>query len=103
MTIFFPSHSIIIKRYKNRGGIRLAASATFTGTQADIQPIGGERVNDVGGRIGKTYEAWVDVLTDVKESDLVVSAGRTYAVKSVSTWAGAGLLDHKYLILESQD
>lgn len=103
MTIFFPSHSIIIKRYKNRGGIRYAASATYTGVRADIQPVEVERVNNVDGRIGKTYEAWCDVSVDVVESDLIVSSGKTYAVKSVSTWAGAGLLDHKYLIIEAQD
>lgn len=102
MTIFFPSHSIIIKRFKNRSGIRFAASATYTAALADIQATGA--VRDSGsGRIGKTYEAWVDPEVDVLESDLIVSAGKTYAVKSVSNWQGAGLLDHKYLIIEAQD
>lgn len=102
MTLFFPSHSIIIKRFKNRGGIRFAASATYTAALADIQPTGGVREN-ASSRIGKTYEAWVDPEVNVLESDLIVSNGKTYAVKSVSSWQGAGLLDHKYLIIEAQD
>lgn len=103
MTIFFPSHSIIIKRYKSRSGISLAASATYTGVRADIQPVEGQRLDDLDGRIGRTYEAWCDVEVDVKESDLIVSSGKTYAVKAVAVWAGAGLLDHKHLIIEAQD
>ena len=43
------------------------------------------------------------MLVSVVYRDLIVSSGKTYAVKSVSTWAGAGLLDHKYLIIEAQD
>lgn len=103
MTIFFQSHQITIKRFKNRGGIIFASSATFTAAMADIQPASSNRINETGGRIGKTYVGFVDVLVDVKEGDKVVASGKTYMVKGVSIWSGANLLDHKELSLESQD
>lgn len=102
MTVFFQSHEIEIRRLRSVGGGKTNFSATFTAYQADIQPIVGSRVNEVNGRIGRTYEAWVDVGVDIKEADQVDSGGKRYSVKSVSIYQGAGLLDHKYLILESQ-
>lgn len=103
MTVFFQSHSITIRRLRPFGAAKQNFSATYTAYQADIQPLGGARVNDVGGRIGKTYEAFVDATVDVREGDQIDDGyGTRYSVKAVSYFHGAGLLDHKYLILESQ-
>lgn len=102
-TIFFKSHEIIIHRQRARGTDKWAFSATFTGYQADIQPVTVERAELYGGRVGKVFTGWVDVLVDVKEGDQIVSGGRRYSVRTVSTFQGAGLLDHKEIILMSQD
>lgn len=103
MTVFFPSDTFTVKRYRGINGLKLSASATFTAGEADIQPMGAARTNESGGRIGKMYEAWIDDSFAVQESDQIVTPTRTYTVKTVSSWAGAGLLDSKYLILEAQD
>ncbi len=100
--VFFPSHSIIIRRLRPYGAAKQSFSATGTVHPADIQPLGASRVNDVGGRIGKTYMAWVDPVCDVREGDQLDSGGVRYSVKAVSYYHGAGLLDTKELILESQ-
>lgn len=103
MTIYFQSHQITIRRLRPFGAAKQNFSATYTAYNADIQPIEGQRVNDVGGRIGKTYEAFVDVSVDVREGDQIDDgSGVRYSVKAVSWYHGAGLLDHKHLILESQ-
>jgi hypothetical protein len=102
MTVFFPSHSITIRRLRNVGNGKSSYSATFTGYSADIQPIGADRVNSVGGRIGSSYEAWVDASVDIKEGDQLDSGGTRYSVRAVEYYHGAGLLDHKHLILSSE-
>lgn len=103
--LFFASHQIIIRRQRSKSGLRWALSATGTVQEADIQPIEGERINLVQGRIGKTYEAWMDASIDVKEGDQlkIVDTGKLFAVKAVSTYQSAELLDHHHLILMSQD
>lgn len=102
MTVFFQSHQITIRRLRRVGSSpKSNYSATYTVFNADIQPIEGTRVNEVGGRIGKTYEAWVDPEVNVKEGDQIDTGGSRYSVKAVSTYQGAGLLDHKHLILET--
>lgn len=104
MTIYFPSHSITLRRERNfGGGLKFKFSATYTTYQADIQPIEENRIDYVNGRIGKTYEAWIDPSIDVKEGDQVVTGGKTYSVQAVSYFQGASLLDHKSLILIQQD
>jgi len=103
MTIFFASHDITLRRKRNTSGIKWAFSATFTAYNADIQPIEQTRIAQAGGRIGKTYECWLDSTVPVKEGDQIVSSGNTYDVTGVSTHSGAGLLDHKYLILIGRD
>lgn len=105
MTLYFTSSQIIVRRQKHKSGLRYGFSATGTVHDADIQPVEIERINLLGGQIGKTYEAWVDSTVDVKEGDQirVVDTGKTYSVKAVSTYEGAGLLDHHHLILISQD
>jgi hypothetical protein len=101
MTVFFESHQITIRRLRPAGAIKQAYSATYTAYGADVQPIEGPRINDVGGRIGKTYEAWIDSEIDIREGDQIDSGGVRFSVKAVSHYHGAGLLDHKHLILES--
>lgn len=103
MTIFFQSHQITIRRLRPFGAAKQNFSATYTAYNADIQPIEGQRVNDVGGRIGKTYEAFVDATIDIREGDQIDDgSGVRYSVKAVSYYHGASLLDHKHLIIESQ-
>lgn len=103
MTIYFRSHEITIYRSRHQGNNKYTFSATFTAYQADIQPIDPQRLDAVGGRIGKTWVAFVDASVNIKEGDQVVTGGIRYGVKGVSTWQNAGLLDHKELILQSQD
>lgn len=102
-SLFFPSHSITIRKLHNKGGLRQAFSATGTVWPADVQPVEADRVNDLGGRIGKLHEAWVGADTPIKEGDQVDANGKRYSVRAVSTYENAGLLDHLHLILESQD
>lgn len=103
MTIYFNSHTITIRRLRPFGSAKQNFSATYTSYNADIQPLEGSRVNDVAGRIGKTYEAFVDASIEVREGDQIDDgSGVRYSVKSVTYFHGAGLLDHKHLILESQ-
>jgi hypothetical protein len=103
--VFFLSHQIIIRRQRNKSGLRFAFSATGTVQDLDLQPVEIERVNLVGGRIGKTYEGWLDASINIKEGDQVkiVDTGQIFTVKTVSTFEGAGLLDHHSLILIAQD
>lgn len=104
MTLFFQSHEITIYRRRRKGNSdRFGYSATFTGYPADIQPAAQERIEMSGGRFGKTFIAFVDSSVDIKESDQVVANGKRYSVKGVSTWESSGLLEHKELILVSQD
>lgn len=102
--IYFASDQIIIRRQRQKSGLRYGFSATGTVQDIDLQPIEGERVNLVGGRIGKTYEGWLDSNVDINEGDQIKdSTGKIYSVKAVSTYENAGLLDHHHLILISQD
>lgn len=105
MTLFFHSHQIEIRRQRKIGSAnRFAMSATFTTYQADIQPASQERTEMVNGRFGKVYLAFVDPSVSVKEGDQIqVIGGSRYSVKGVSSWQGAGLLDHKELIIVAQD
>ena len=102
MTVFFASHQITIRRLRPFGSAKQNFSATYTVYGADLQPLEGQRANDAGGRIGKTYEAFVDPNIDVREGDQIDSNGYRYSVKAVSLYQGAGLLDHRHLILEQQ-
>lgn len=101
--IFFPSHSITIRRLRPFGAVKQNYSATYTAYAADIAPLQGQRLNDAGGRIGRTYEAYIDPSVDVREGDQLLSEGVIYSVKAVVYYHGAGLLDHKMLIIESQN
>ena len=107
MAIFFRSHEIIIRRNRlvgtSSGVQRYNLSATYTAFQADIQPLGIERSNLVGGRIGSTFTAFLDASVVIKEGDQITSGGYTYSVKGVSTYQGAGLLDHHELILTREN
>lgn len=105
MTVFFKNHQITIYRSRRKGSTnKFGMSATFTAYQADIQPASQERIEMVTGRFGATFVAFVDANVNIKENDQVVTEdGKRYAVKGVSHWEGAGLLDHVELILTSQD
>jgi len=102
MTLYFASHSITIRRLRTFGSNKQNYSATGTVSAADIQPLQSERGAQGQGRLGASFEAFVDASLDVREGYQVVSAGYTYSVKGVSHYQGAGLLDHKYLILVKQ-
>lgn len=101
MTMFFKSHEITIRRLRAVGNGKTNFSATYTVYDADIQPISPDRVEQFGGRIGSTYEAWIDPEIDIREGDQLDCDGVRYSVRGVSYYHGAGLLDHKYLILVS--
>lgn len=105
MTIFFKSDQIIIRRQRPTSGFNSAFSSTGTVHDIDIQPMQIERINQIGGQIGKMYEGWADASVDIKEGDQirVTDTGKTYSVRAVSTFENAGLLDHHHLILVSQD
>lgn len=105
MTLYFASHQIIIRRQRQKSGMRYGFSSTGTVQDIDLQPVQVERVNLLGGRIGKTYEAWIDASIDIKEGDQVkvTDTGKIFSVKAVSTYENASLLDHHHLILMSQD
>lgn len=105
MTLFFKSDQIIIRRQRAKSGLRYGFSATGTVQDLDLQPVQAERVNLLGGRIGKTYEGWLEATVDIKESDQIkiIDTGRIFTVKTVSTYENAGLLDHHHLILVAQD
>lgn len=105
MTLYFPSHSISIRRQKHKSGLRYGFSSTGTVHSIDLQPMEVERVNQAGGQIGKMYDAFLDATVDIKEGDqiIVTDTGKVFAVKTVSTYENAGMLDHHALILVSQD
>lgn len=102
MTVFFRNSEITIYRMRPRNNDRAAFSATFTVYNADIQPAGISRTQDGSLRIGKQWEAFVDVDVAINEGDQVVTQdGKRYSVRGVSIYRGAGLLDHRHLLLES--
>jgi len=106
MTIYFKSHQITIYRRRRKGSSdRYGYSATFTAYNVDIQPASAERVEEVQGRFGAIFTAYVDIDVDIKAGDQVkvTDLNKTYGVKGVQIWQGAGLLDHKELVLESLD
>lgn len=104
MTLFFDNSEITIYRNRRIGASnRYAMSATFTAYRADIQPASIERTQFVEGRIGDTFLAFVEASVDIKIGDQVVAGGKRYSVKGVSIWQGAGLLDHRELIIVAQD
>lgn len=102
--VFFVSHSIQIYRKRRRGSSnKYSMSATLTVASADIQPMGVERTQLLGGKYGQLWDAYVDVSLNIKEGDQIVTNGKRYSVKGVVEWNGAGLLSHKELTLMSMD
>lgn len=99
MTLFFASHEITIRRMRPAGASKTNFSATFTGYPADIQPASKDRIELAGGRVGQVFEAWVDPEVPVKEGDQIDANGYRYSVKAITKFQGAGLLDHKQLLL----
>lgn len=84
-------------------------SATGTVHPADITPASLERTEFENSAIGKVYIGYVDVATNIKESDEVVVTdtsslnSKRYSVKGVSHWEGFGVVDCKELTLVSKD
>jgi hypothetical protein len=107
MTIYFPSSTIEIFRRRRIGSSnRFSMSATLTAYSMDIQPeTRPERVEMDGARYGTMWTAFVDASVDIKEGDEIhiIDTDKVYSVKGIQEWAGPGLLDHKELILTSQD
>lgn len=104
MTVFFNSHQITIYRRRRKGQThRWGMSATGTVWNADIQPASAERISQADGKFGQVYTGFVDVDCDIKEGDQIDVDGKRYGVKGVANYRGAGLLDHKELMLVSQD
>lgn len=102
MTLFFASHQITIRRLRTFGNNKQNYSATFTAYQADIQPLSAARGNQADGRVAAGFQGFVDASVDVREGDQIVSGGYTYSVRGVAHYQGAGLLDHRELILVKQ-
>jgi hypothetical protein len=104
MVVFFKSHQIQIYRQRRIGSThRWAMSATGTIWDADIQPASTQRQESINQRFGAAFTAFVDVDCQVKEGDQIHVDSKVYNVKGVAVWRGAGLLDHKELLLTSQD
>lgn len=104
MTVFFKSHQITIYRQRRIGSThRYSMSATGTVWPADIQPASAQRQESINGRFGAVFTAFVDVDCDVKEGDQIDVSGKRYNVKGAAVYRGAGLLDHKELLLTSED
>lgn len=104
MTLYFPSDQIQVYRHRRVGGShRYSISATGTVWPADIQPASPERLDNVSDRFTAMFQAFVDVDCDVKEGDHLHVGTKVYSVKGVNIWRGAGLLDHKELLLTSED
>ncbi len=107
MTIYFPSNTIEVFRKRRIGSTnRFSMSATLTAYSMDIQPeTRPERVEMDGLRYGTMWVAFVDSNIDIREGDEIhiVDTGKTYSVKGIQKWSGAGLLDHQELTLVSQD
>ncbi len=106
MTLYFTNETIQIYRMRNIGGLnKWSVSATFTAFVADIQPASPERLQLESGQIGHMFTAFLPVEAEVKEGDQIriIDTGKIYQVKGVNNWSGAGMLDHKELILTSED
>lgn len=110
MTLYFSNSEIRIYRMRRRGSAhRYSVSATFTAYAATIEPIAPERQEFVGGKPGHAFTGFVEVDVEVKEGDEIHVYGegkvidKVYSVRGVNIWQGAGMLDHKELILISKD
>lgn len=106
MTIYFNSHDIQIYRHRRKGSSnRFGMSATLTVVSADIQPMTQERTNLFDGKYGQMWDTFMDSSIQIKEGDQCVdtATNKRYSVRSVTQWSGAGLLDHKEVVLVSMD
>lgn len=106
MTVFFANHEITIyrERKKSTTPYRVSMSATFTAYQADIQPSTDARTEFSQGRFGATFTAFVDASVDIKEGDQIhTEDGKVYAVKGIRKFEASGILEHKELLITSQD
>lgn len=104
-SLYFSNAQITIRRNRRINGTdRYTMSATFTAYRATIEPLAPERQEYAPAAPGHNFTGFVDVNVEIKENDeILTSDGKTYLVQGVNTWQGAGLLDHKELILVSKD
>lgn len=110
MSLFFWNHEVAIYRNRQLGAAnKWTMSATGTIELADITPASLERTEFENGPVGKTYVAYMEPGTDVKEGDIIIVRDSTtldskrYTVKSVSRWEGFGVVDSKELTIVSRD
>jgi hypothetical protein len=106
MTIYFTNAEIQIYRHRQKGNTaRYAMSATLTVYTADIQPATRDRTEMIDGKFGAVFDAFVNASVDIKEGDQIVntSTGKRYSVRGVNDWSNASLVDHKELLIVSQD
>lgn len=108
-TLYFTNSQIIILRTRRIGATdKVSLSATFTTLPADIQPASPERTEFMNGAPGHVFTAFVGTDYLIKESDRIVTLNqngtrnKTYEVRGVNYWQGAGLLDHQELIVVSE-
>lgn len=104
-TLYFTNSQIIILRSRVKSGDIVSVSATFTTMPADIQPASPERVEFLNGSPGHVFTAFVSTDHLIKEGDRLItmnqngSRNKTYEVRGVNYWQGAGLLDHQELTI----
>jgi hypothetical protein len=105
MAMFFDNSNITVYRHRRIGMTnRYAMSMTYTGYDADIQPAAADRIQLANGRYGAVFTAYIDATIDIREGDQLQSDdGKRYSVKGIQVWQGAGLLDHKELLLMAMD
>lgn len=108
MTLFYPNHSITIKRNRRKGSTnRYAMSATFTVYSADIQPASSTRQQQFPNKFGSLFSAFVDASDGINEGDQIITEdNKLYSVKGVQRWQGGGgfaELDHLELVLVALD
>lgn len=107
-TLYFTNSSIIILRSRARAGSNIVSmSATFTTLAADIQPAAPERAEFLNESPGHVFTAYVSTDYLIKEADRLVvvennARSKTYEVRGVNYWEGAGLLDHQELTIVSE-
>src|ERR1051326_6025641 len=98
-TLYFTNASIIILRSRQIGSSnRYSMSATFTALPADIRPASPERTEFINGRPAHVFLGFVGTEYLIKEGDRVVVINqsrariKSYEVRGVNYWQGAGLL-----------
>lgn len=95
------NNTIIISRMATVSGDRLALS-TVTSCGAQLQPLDGQKLQNVGGLFGKTFRIWVDSAQDIRAGDRIKDEdGNNYKVREGGvTSRSFGSIDYKEIIIE---